>query len=96
MSNESQVVNAVGVARMNRERIQEIADEVRDIVDNMAVEIEQLASICDELNDNQVRSYLIAPLQIMVEQGSWLSNDMTLYQWLREIENKEEEDEFEN
>lgn len=30
-------------------------------------------------------AYLIAPLEIIVEQGSWLSRDLTLPQWIERL-----------
>ena len=76
---------------VTRERREEIVDELEEIQGEMGELIERLAIICNELGDGHARNYLIAGLEIAVEQGSWVSRDFTLPQWIAQITEPEDE-----
>ena len=81
------------------ERMAEIVEELEDINYEMGQLVERLSRICDEVGDSNARAYLIANLEIVVEQGSWLHRDLTLPQWIKRLQEPEEdfayeEDEF--
>lgn len=70
------------------ERMQEIIQEVEEIQDEIAMQVEALANLCEEVGDRNAKMYLIAPLQVRVEQGSWRSNDLTIPQWIERLQSE--------
>lgn len=77
---------------VTQERREEIVDELEEIQSELGDLVHRLSRICDELDDGHARNYLIAGLEIVVEQGSWVSRDFTLPEWIAEI--KEPEDDW--
>lgn len=63
-------------------------DNLRDLNEELAGIVTEISNICDRVGDENARRYLIAPLEIIVEQGGWLSHDLTLPQWIDRLENR--------
>jgi len=67
-------------------KVKELIGEIEEIKDILEEAVERLAFINDtEFHDIHARPYLIASLQIPLEQGGWMSNDLTLSQWIAQL-----------
>jgi len=72
-------------------------DEKLDLIENLeslnrdlAETVEEIAWVCDQIDDGNARAYLVAPLQVIVESGSWVSRDLSLPQWIKQLREDEE------
>lgn len=68
-----------------RKVTREDIEAVEEIFEEMSEMVSELARICDRVGDSNARAYLIANLEVVVEQGGWMSRDMTLPQWIERL-----------
>lgn len=71
---------------IEQNRMQEIVEEVKEIRDEIKTLVSRLSSISNEVGDEIARAYLIAALEIPLGMGSWLSNDMTINDWVARLQ----------
>ena len=64
---------------------QEQIDELKELQDELANVVNRISEICDQIGDEHARRYLIAGMEVAVESGSWMSHDMTLPGWIKEL-----------
>ncbi len=55
-----------------------------------------LRRVAELTEDKSAINYIVAPLEIMVETGGWLSRDMTIPQWIEDLENPKQLMDLEN
>ena len=76
---------------ISERRKEELIEELEGLQDELGDLVNQLAHICHEIGDNHAYRYLIAGLEIVVEQGAWITQDFTLPQWIDQLKNDDEE-----
>jgi len=70
----------------DRVRAEELIGEIEEIKDILEEAAAKLAFINDtEFHDKHAKIYLISGLQIPLEQGGWMSNNLTLSQWIIQL-----------
>jgi uncharacterized coiled-coil DUF342 family protein len=77
--------------KADTKRAKELVDELDVLNNDLAEIVQEISNICSELGDNNAKHYLVAQLQIIVESGDWLSNDLTLPKWIERIQTRIEE-----
>lgn len=75
---------------LSANQLQEAIERLQELNDQLAGIVTEISGICDEIGDENARRYLVAHLEIAVEQGGWLSHDLTLPQWIERLENRSE------
>jgi len=75
--------------KISERRKEELIEELEGLQMELGEIVSQLSSVCDEIGDGHARNYLIAGLEVVAEQGSWLSNDFTLPQWIEQLKGEE-------
>ena len=63
----------------------ELIDELEELNNELAHTVERISNICNQFDDRNANMYLIAPLQIVVETGGWVSNDLSLPKWIQRL-----------
>ena len=64
---------------------QRLIEELEELEQELSNTVNRISEICDELKDTHARNYLIAPMEIIIETGNWMSHDMTLPGWIKQL-----------
>ena len=74
---------------VSERRKEELIEELEILQPELGEIVSRMSNVCDEIGDGHAQAYLIAPLEIITEQGYWISREFTLQQWIDQLKGKE-------